>query len=367
MKIANQPEDITVPTRPLSKLEQTIRECNHVSIVGSSGSGKSVFVDNIIRMGQLIWPDSEQTIFDPKFQLENWHSGLKPDYKNQKCVAGISDLSDKLYTRLEEYEELTDAGLEPKEYPRHMFVVDEAQQLYMNAQDMHIDEPKAKYPAQVSRSFTRLLNLGRALGVRGYFIRHNDLVKPLGLNDGQFDGCVNIFLGKGFITKALNKSLKDLFSDAKLAAIQAEYDKRLKLGQQYIALIADIPKSDIYLIEMPAPGHYHRQWTQEIGNDTFQVLGGVDPRTHDAPKVAEVIAGREIDAGDGSGVAVQASTALSPAKGDLSTLLKAGTHCPKCGHHSARYSKSKPNGKGNVSVKCLNKECSTKTFSWKVI
>ena len=374
IKVTNQPEEISVPTRPLSKLEATIRDSNHISIVGSSGAGKSVFIDNMIWLGKLLWPDSTSTIFDPKFQLENWQSGLNPDYKNQRCVAGIAELSNELYGRLEEYERLTDEGLEPREYPKHIFVVDEAQQLYMHAQDLHIEDKKPNYPAQVARSFTRLLNLGRALGVRGYFIRHNDLVRPLGLNDGQFDGCVNIFLGKGFITKALTKSLRDLFSDAKLSAIQVEYEKRLKLGQQYIALIADIPKSDIYLIEMPSPGHYNRQWEQEMGKSVFPDLEGVAPLHLPTVPKPQADDTQVIEASTSEAIAVPAappSTALSTAPStpaiDIESLLSQGTHCPSCGHHTSSYKKRRPNGKGNVSVSCRNPDCETKTFTWNVL
>ena len=374
IKVQNVPEEITVPTRPLSQLETTIRDCNHVSIVGSSGAGKSVFTDNMIWMGKLLWPDSTSTIFDPKFQLENWQSGLNPDYKNQRCVFGIAELSNELYGRLEEYERLTDEGLEPREYPKHIFVVDEAQQLYMNAQDLHIEDKKPNYPAQVARSFTRLLNLGRALGVRGYFIRHNDLVRPLGLNDGQFDGCVNIFLGKGFITKALTKSLRDLFSDAKLSAIQVEYEKRLKIGQQYIALIADIPKSDLYLIEMPSPGHYNRQWEQEMGKSVFPALEGLAPchlkmETEGQTQTQQSL--KPASAGVATVAAVPTSTAPSTDENrpslSIDKLLDQGSHCPSCGTHSASYKKRKPNGKGNVILRCKNDSCDSSSFSWNVV
>lgn len=374
VQVGNKPEEITVPSRPLTKLETTIEQCNHVTVVGASGAGKSVFMDNLIWMGRAIWPDSEETIFDPKFQLENWSEGIAPTYKNAKCVPAIGELSKALYARLEEYEELTDQGIEPQVYPKHQFIVDEAEQLFMHAQDLHIEDPKPKYPAQVSRSFTRLLNLGRALNVRGYFVRHKDLVKPLGLNDGQFDGCVNIFLGKGHILKALNKGLTALYSDAELEIIKAEYEKRLKLGQKFIALVADILKNDIYLIEMPRPGYYADQYAHKIGKPIFPGFKGSAPSTAtcaDQVETAETVA---IDTAPSSTeiCADEASAELAPdsTKGstDLAQLLAQGTHCPNCSVHSAVYKRKKPTKKGEVTVTCKTPNCeSGGSFKWKVV
>jgi hypothetical protein len=64
---------------------------------------------------------------------------------------------------------------------------------------------------------------------------------------------------------------------------------------------------------------------------------------------------------------VTAAPARILAGSDLETLLAQGTHCPKCGHHSARYHRRKPNARGNVSVKCLNPACVRKTFQWQVV
>lgn len=359
-------ESNEVPSTPLTRVETTVDNANHLRIVGPSGSGKSTWLDNVIWLGKLLWPTANSRILDPKYPFTEW-SNLTPDFKNNECISAVTAIGDEMRERFKAANELADKhSNDSPEFKRYieqlsyeLFVIDEAQDLHRRAKaaDRKLCNKKNELSNGVRDSLLECLGVGRALKVKGYFITQSAKCSKINLNEDDFDNCVSIFLGAS-INYALNKELKDSYSSQKLTKVESEYRKRKAAGQQYLGLISDMENDDLYLFELPPPGHYHNRVMH-----SQTVLAPVQLKTVHS---SEAQSQQDIESG-AKAECIQNPTTSAPATSSLDALLETGTHCPNCGTHTNSYKKRKPNGKGNVSAVCKNSECDRKTFSWKVI
>ncbi|NEZ68410.1 hypothetical protein D0962_37810 [Leptolyngbyaceae cyanobacterium CCMR0082] len=359
-----------VPTTPLTRVEATVDNANHLRIVGPSGSGKSTWLDNVIWLGKLLWPTANSRILDPKYPFTEW-SNLTPDFKNDECIEAITTIGDEMRERFKSANGVADkysndspefrCYIEQLSY--ELFVIDEAQDLHRRSKacDRKLGNRKNELANGVRDSLLECLGVGRALKVKGYFITQSAKCSKINLNEDDFDNCVSIFLGAS-INYALNKELKDSYSSQKLAKVESEYRKRKEAGQQYLGLISDLEGDDLYLFKLPQPGHYHnRVMRSQTGVATLPTVATVNAETltEESTQLAQ-----ETRATAALPEIAHNLPTVSP---DLASLLKQGTHCPDCGTHSTSYKSKKPTKAGEVRLRCKNPDCQNEYFKWKVI
>ena len=346
-------------TSNIDLLEKTVDLANHIRLVGPSGSGKSVFLDNAIWLGRCLWPDAKLDLFDPKYPLTEW-SSLKPTVKGaENTVDAVIDIAERMNKRLEDAAEAVDNGGEIPVYPKHILAVDEATVALTEAKRLDNFARKGeKLAVQFGGSLGSLLRLGRALNFRGYFISQSGLVSKVGLNDGDFDNAVSVFLNRA-IDKALSGELKDVYSPEKLSAIRRELARRRDSGQEFLGLISDPLQDDIYLFEAPLPGFYLQRFNAENGDSTS---GDLEPLRTAAPKPAKPANAGVPECAADAGKCTDAPPASSPhSSAQAPAQLRA--KCPKCSEGSTELERAQPLKSGKYRFKCQNSDCSQKTFS----
>ena len=127
----------------------------------------------------------------------------------------------------------------------------------MIATSKNVVKTPPNYVKKTKGALAGLLSLGRAYNAHWIVCNSVAAISKVGLNEGSFDPCVNVFLGKQ-LDKAIESFLPASgFTDAKCKALEKEVATRRQLGQKWIMLIADLPTSKAYLMECPAPGYYH--------------------------------------------------------------------------------------------------------------
>jgi hypothetical protein len=351
-KLADKPE-AELKSR-VSQLKKTLELANHLRIVGPSGSGKSVFLDNMIWLGKCLWTDSDLDLCDPKYPFTEW-SDIQPNYKGvNETLAAVSNITERMNERMGKARLAKDNGLAIPDFGKQMLVIDEAQVAFAGAKQNDIIEGRgSKIAATFSMNLASLLGLGRALGFRGYFISQSALCSKVGLNVDTFDNAVSVFLN-GAIDRALSDELKDRYQTTKLQAVEKEVDRRRALGQRYLALVSDLANDEIYVTDAPRPGFYRDLFSRE--NEVFR------PAKEKQAKQANV--SESIDSAGGSTAkSVEASEASPSPSPSLSPAIAA--HCPSCHELSDRLDRLTATKTGSYKFRCQNSDCAKKTFSAK--
>ena len=347
----------TVPNVPLTRLEKTLDTAIHVRIVGGSGSGKSVLLNNLMHYLEASMKGANVTLLDPK-AVDDWGK-FTPRYWGEECVEGIVDLANGLKWRVADTVKHRKAGKPAPGYDPELFVLDEAQHNYLmaqNADDSYIKERGETAPnfaKKAKGALAGLLSLGRAYDAIGLFVTQLPQVSKVGLNDGSFDPCVNIFLGSQ-IDNAIDSFLPGSgFIDTKCKALEKELALRRKLGQQWVTLVADLPKTEAYLMECPAPGYYH---------SLYSGISGTSPNPGNVGEKRESPATTVMEDGEGlgDGKELVSDSQAIPATPTADKTLSA--HCPGCKHKSAKLYESKPAANGKYRFSCENNACKKKTF-----
>jgi len=348
---------LEAPKVPLTRLEKTLDSAIHARIVGGSGSGKTVLLNNLMHYMAATMERANVTLLDPK-AVDDWGM-FTPRYWGEECVEGIVALANSLKGRVSNTVKARKAGKPSPDYAPELFIVDEAQYNYLlaqNADDSHIKErgeAAPNYAKKAKGALAGLLSLGRAYNAIGLFVTQLPQVSKVGLNEGSFDPCVNIFLGKQ-IDNAISSFLPGSgYADSKCKALSKELNTRRKLGQQWVMLVADLPRSEAYLMECPAPGYYHNRFSG--------VLDG-SPDSGKDGEILESVDTHTVDAGSDLGgvLALPAPSQDSPKP--LPADKTPSAHCPKCSHKSVKLYESKPASNGKYRFACQNDDCKTKTF-----
>ena len=369
-------KDLVIIDPPLSALESAINDSIHLRIVAQSGSGKTVLLGNLINyLTQQV--SSDYVLSDPKVTApENW-GDLKPDFYSRECLTHFFSLTETCLTRIDEAAESVKATGALPDFEFQFHVIDELEFLYGLSEVSAVKEYNSKLFKINGKS---MLKVGREHKMKLLFVTQSPLPSDLNFRRNDFENCSSIFLGSqisaGLSSTDADGLLKDVPAE-KIAQLKAEHRARMARGDKWIYLFFNPAKPEkTFLGRCPSPGHYAALLgAQSPKNEVSQSGGfkGVDPCTHSKGKQGAAQSLQRVqgstakdDQAISAPIRTAASTAAAPLSTDLESLLSQGTHCPKCSHHSASFSKRTPNGKGNVSVKCANPKCSRKTFSWKV-
>lgn len=369
-------KNLVIVDPPLSKLERALDESIHARIVAQSGSGKTVLLGNLINyLTQQV--SSDYVLSDPKVTApENW-GNLKPDYYSRECLQHFFELTKTCLTRIDEAAESVKAtgNMPVFEYQFHVF--DELEFLYGLSEVSNVKEYNSKMFKINAKS---MLKVGREHKMKLLFVTQSPLPSDLNLRKNDFENCSSIFLGSQ-ISAGLNSTdadglLKDVPPE-KIAQLKAEHRARMDRGDQYIYLFFNPAKpEETFFGRCPSPGHYAAlKGASAPKNEASQSgnLGGCAPCHQGEDKKGQAVDmtdGAPATTGEGKksdgGKMAQSGQAALGQKGNLAKLLKQGSHCPDCGHHSASYKKKNPSSTGKVSLRCKNKDCDRDSFSWKV-
>lgn len=350
-------------TSNIKRLEKAVDVANHLFIFGSSGSGKSVFLDNAIWLGKCLWPDAKLDLCDPKYPYTKW-SNLKPTTLGAEAtVDAVIGMAKKMKERLNDASEAHQATGVIPDYPRQIFAIDEATVAYDEAKVLDMGERKGDKLAQnFGVSVASVLRLGRALGFKGYLLSQTMLVSKLGLNTGDYGNATCIFLN-GMIDRALKGELKDLFEADDITAIEKELERRRTQNQSHIGLVADSNTGELFLFEAPRPGFYHDRFEAENTKSIFPAQEPLRTPAQISAKTANLgvpecaaVAGECTDT-------PPAQATHSPAQPSAQSSAQPRAKCPKCSEGSTELERAQPLSSGKFRFRCVNDGCKAKTFS----
>ena len=347
----------------LKRLEKAIDDANHLFIFGSSGSGKSVFLDNAIWLGRCLWPDAKLDLCDPKAPFTEW-SSLEPTHAgSESTIDAVISMAKKMKERLADArKQHKETGVVP-EYPRHIFAIDEATVAYSDAKLLDMDERKGeKLAVNFGVSVASVLRLGRALGFKGYLLSQTMLVSKLGLNNGDYGNATCIFLN-GMIDRALKGDLRDLFEADDITAIEKELERRREQSQKYIGLVADANTGELFLFEMPRPGFYHDRFKAENGETVSASRGPVHTVTHSDVKTREALQDNGAKPVEETVKAEPITDNHAALTGALTSASQPRAKCPECSEASTKLNGQKTQKNGKRRFICENDNCKKKTFS----
>ena len=373
---AKTPAKATINEPPLSRLEKAISDAIHVRIAAPSGSGKSVLLGNLVNYLTQTYLSTYE-LYDPKVTARQVWGNLTPTYYSTDCIPAFFSMAKTCLTRIDECKVAAQNNQPAPKFDPQFHIVDELEFMYGLVDILGNNDYTAKKFATNAKAG---LKVGREHKIKLLFVTQSALCSDVNLKKNDFFNTTSLFLGQTII-EALDSDLMSAVSAEKKAVIRAEYKARLARGDKYTILVYEPEKpTEAWLCSAPSPGHYaalSTASTVSTGQNENPDLRGVATRTHFEGEQGATHTGQASPASDAEKTATQQRRsatdgdalidAAAMLSDDLESLLNQGTHCPECSHHTSRYGKRKPNGKGNVSVKCTNPECSRKTFSWKVV
>ncbi|MGB3300377.1 MAG: hypothetical protein WBA76_19110, partial [Phormidesmis sp.] len=363
----------TINEPPLSKLEQAISSAIQVRIAAPSGSGKSVLLGNITNYLTQTFLSTYQ-LYDPKVTAREVWGNLTPTYYSTDCLPALFSLAEECLKRIDLCKKAAENNTPAPKFNPEFHIIDELEFMYGLVDILDSKDYTAK---KFATNIKTGLKVGREHKVKLLFVTQSALCSDVNLKKNDFFNTTSLFLGQTII-EALDSDLMGAVSAQKKAVLRAEYKARLARSDKYTILVYEPEKpTEAWLCAAPSPGHYaalSTAGTVSTAQNENPENEGVAPRTLLEGEQGAAQSQQRVQTSTVEGdqmTSAPASTATStssdPLSTDLEALLNQGTHCPKCSHHSASYSKRSPNGKGNVSVKCSNPKCSRKTFSWKVV
>lgn len=242
-------------------LEEVVVQSHHYRIAAPTDRGKSVFLDNLINCMKRVHGDEFQlTLLDPKYPFTDWN-GHQPDHEGfEECLKAMQGLADQIETRIEQAKTDVKAGRPIRNYPAHLFAIDELELMVDEARAIdNRSRGRGKVQSEVSRILRKGLKVGRGLttrrgkGILVAYVTQSPLCSRIGLNKDDFDNSTNIFIGEN-IAIALAQELDDRLPPKQLAYLNKQYELRLDRGDQYFALIKS-PK-EAFLATLPSPGYF---------------------------------------------------------------------------------------------------------------
>ena len=359
----------TIKEPPLSKLERAISDAIHVRIAAPSGSGKSVLLGNLVNYLTETYLSTYQ-LYDPKVTDREVWGNLTPTYYSTDCLPALFSLAEECLKRIDLCKAAAENNAAPPAFSPEFHIIDELEFMYSL---VDIFDSKGYTPKKFAINVKTGLKVGREHKIKLLFVTQSALCTDVNLKKNDFFNTTSLFLGQT-IVEALDSDLMSAVSAEKKAVLKAEYKARLARGDKYTILVYEPEKpTEAWLCTAPSPGYYSAiaapAALESNQDENTQFKGGAllplnQGQSAEKPAQPGCAAQGQTQ---GKGNLEGSGADSARAEQGLAQLLAQGTHCPDCGYHSSSYKSKRPTSKGNVSLRCKNKECSTKTFSWKVI
>ena len=359
--------DKVEPKTKLSRFEETLDKAMHVRICAGSGGGKTTLLNNIIHYLQVSLDNATVKLLDPK-AVDDF-GAFTPDYYGAECVTGIQALANDLGDRVERNVAAKKAGKALPIYSPVVFAVDEAQVLYLDAQnadDSYIKERGEQAPMFAKKakgSLAKLLSLGRAYKAMGVFVTQLPQVTKVGLNEGSFDPCVNIFMAAQ-MDAAIDGGLEGLgLTKAQLKSLEKELTVRRSFGQEYLMLVVDIPNTDAYFVEAPRPHYYETLYPPILGAKSKMDRPVQNVETFGPSEVAAIHIPEKLD-GENPESTPRSTSESSPVQVAPNTAKDCDKgRCPTCDKVSLNRKGKALTKAGKARFYCENNGCEKTTFS----
>ncbi|MCU0553092.1 MAG: hypothetical protein MUC48_27495 [Leptolyngbya sp. Prado105] len=318
-----------IDEKPENWLEEVVIQSHHYRIAAPTDRGKSVFLDNLINCMKRVHGDEFQlTLLDPKYPFTDWN-GHQPDHEGfEECLKAMQGLADQIETRIEQAKTDVKAGRPIRNYPAHLFAIDELELMVDEARAIdNRSRGRGKVQSEVSRILRKGLKVGRGLttrrgkGILVAYVTQSPLCSRIGLNKDDFDNSTNIFIGEN-IAIALAQELDDRLPPKQLAYLNKQYELRLERGDQYFALIKS-PK-EAFLATLPAPGYFASLSLPRLAE--FYPNNSGDEG--DASSTLELLSSGQSD--NSSSPSSQSSPTDSDPRNSIQDAQKRQEKCPQC-------------------------------------
>lgn len=188
--------DISMPPKYDNWILDIFRKSCHELIIGSTGSGKSTFIDNLINLADFNFGgNAEIFILDPKYPYTDWTS-FTPQYRGlqaideipgfKTCIDGLNDMLEVLNDRLKADTIAVDSGLPRNNFKPQIWVLDEL---------LMVKDADSKLYQRAVETISRV---GRGMGIRIMMLSQESNVLKNGLSVAGLQNFTRYYLGEAW-------------------------------------------------------------------------------------------------------------------------------------------------------------------------
>ncbi len=237
-------------------LEKYFLKSFHSLVIGATGRGKGVLVDNVAAVASLSFNgQAEIFVIDPKYPFTEWTFGgkkFKPQYRGLSSSKegqfdsfdGLRAMLESLKSRKDAAEQAADNDREIPDFNPQIWVVDESPWLRENDKDLHSEIVKI------------IPSVGRAMKIHIIVISQETNLVPNGLTSGSSRNFTRYYLGDSALVQSVLK--RETISTVAMNKIKADIEELMLSGQEYFALVC--PGQEKAFVEvLPPPGFYAEQ------------------------------------------------------------------------------------------------------------
>lgn len=188
--------DISIPPKYDNWILDIFKKSCHELIIGSTGSGKSTFIDNLINLADYNFGgNAEIFILDPKYPYTDWTT-FTPQYRGlqvidelpgfKTCIDGLNDMLAVLKDRLKADTIAVDKGLPRNNFKPQIWVLDEL---------LMVKDADSKLYQRAVETISRV---GRGMGIRIMMLSQESNVLKNGLSVAGLQNFTRYYLGEAW-------------------------------------------------------------------------------------------------------------------------------------------------------------------------
>lgn len=188
--------NVSIPPKYDNWILEIFKKSCHELIIGSTGSGKSTFIDNLINLADYNFGgNAEIFILDPKYPYTDW-TNFNPQYRGlqaideipgfKTCIDGLNDMLDVLNDRLKADTIAVDKGLPRNNFKPQIWVLDEL---------LMVKDADSKLYQRAVETISRV---GRGMGIRIMMLSQESNVLKNGLSVAGLQNFTRYYLGEAW-------------------------------------------------------------------------------------------------------------------------------------------------------------------------